>query len=882
MPRESNGVAIVGISAILPDAPDAGAFWKNLEQGKDCISEVPANRWDPRLYWDADHAAPEKTYSKIGGWVRNYEWDPIKWKLPIPPRVAAAMDEGQKWAVACARNALIDFGWPQRKLDTERTAVILGNALAGEKHIHTSMRIMFPEMVRALEGAPAFRALSESQRRAIAEEARRAFCEQEPPITEDTMPGELANCLAGRIANLFDLRGPNFTTDAACASALAAISNAFEGLVQGRFEAALCGGVDRNMGIDAFVKFCKIGALSATGSRPYADGADGFVMGEGAALFLLKRADDAFRDGDKIYAVIRGVGGSSDGKGKGLTAPNPVGQKLAMRRAWEHAGFPPGSAGLVEGHGTSTRVGDAVEVQSLNEVFAPTAKAGSIALGSVKSNIGHLKAAAGAAGVLKVALALHHQQLPPSIHFERPNPNVELGNSPFRVNTELRRWEASPDGTPRRAAVSAFGFGGTNFHVVLEEPVEPSPGKSRSFVPAEIAQAKGPLRGALFIGGAVPAELKSKLESALRDAQAGKAPPPRAPDGEQLAAPERVVIDYGSADELVDRIPRALKALSRDDAANWKPLRGKGIFRGRGKPGKIAFLYPGQGSQYVGMFGKLRAHQPVVAEAFAEADRAMKPLIDKPLSQYIFADSNDEKADLELRQTAITQPAVLTADLAATRLLEQHGIRPDLVMGHSLGEYGALVAASALPFEDALGAVAARGREMTRVAAADNGKMAAVGAPLPLIQEVLAQVKGYVVIANINSKNQAVIGGASLAVEKACELLSQRGIGAILLPVSHAFHTEIVAAASAPLRKVLERLRLQAPRLPSSPTSPAASTRAGTRRCSICSASRWRRRCSSSRAWRRSTPPARASSSRSDPRRRCRASPRTCSATEKA
>ena len=281
-----------------------------------------------------------------------------------------------------------------------------------------------------------------------------------PEISEDTMPGELANCTAGRVANLFNFRGSNFTTDAACASAMAAMQAATEGLVQKHYDLAVTGGIDRNMGASTFIKFCKIGALSATGTRPYAQGADGFVMGEGAAVFLLKRLADAERDGDKIYAVVRGLGGSSDGKGKGITAPNPIGQKLCIERAWENAGVSPATATMIEGHGTSTSVGDAVEAQSMVDVLSEFhLPAGSVALGSVKSNFGHLKGAAGAAGMLKATLALRDKVLPPSLHCEHPNPNIDFAHSPLYVNTELRPWTATADGV-RRAGVSAFGFGG--------------------------------------------------------------------------------------------------------------------------------------------------------------------------------------------------------------------------------------------------------------------------------------------------------------------------------------------------------------------------------------------------------------------------------------
>ncbi|MBK7974009.1 MAG: acyltransferase domain-containing protein [Deltaproteobacteria bacterium] len=824
-------IAIVGVGAILPDAPDANAFWNNVQAGRYSISDVTPDRWDPRLYFDPDPKAPEKSYSKLGGWVRDWRWDPLAWGMRILPAVSEAMDDGQKWAVACVREALADFGYPGRKLDLDRTAVILGNAMAGERHYLTALRVFFPEYAESLASAPSFGTLPLELRAAITAELQRSMRARLPDITEDTMPGELSNCIAGRVANLFNFRGPNFVVDAACASAMAAIGAAIEGLDERDFDTAIAGGIDRNMGPSAYVKFSKIGALSATGTRPYAAGADGFVMGEGAAVFLLKRLADAERDGDRVHAVIRGVGGSSDGKGKGITAPNPVGQKLAITRAWENAALSPATATLVEGHGTSTRVGDVVETQSLTEVFgaSPVAR-GSIALGSVKSNIGHLKAAAGAAGLLKVVMALRDKVLPPSINFERPNPDIDFEHSPFAVNRELRPWDEPACGV-RRAGLSAFGFGGTNFHLVLEEfvPGRLSGGRDRGTIDvpdALVAETrasassalKAPLRGALVVSAASRSDLLARLTSIGAAAAAGRAPAFAPPAESDLRAPVRLAIDHGDAAELAAKVDRAKKALAGDNPVAWKALRGQGLFLGEGAAPKVAFLYTGQGSQYVNMLKDLAATEPVVKEVFAEADRVMAPLLGKPLTDYVFVDATEAsavaQAEEHLRQTAITQPAVLAVDTALTRLLAAYGVVPDVVMGHSLGEYAALVAAGALPFADALEAVSARGREMTNVSVADNGRMAAVMAPLKDVERILSSIDGYVVIANLNSNQQAVIGGASAAVAEAIERFRDAGFGAVPLNVSHAFHTEIVAPASEPLRRTLERLRLSPPRIP--------------------------------------------------------------------
>ncbi len=843
-------VAVVGVSAILPDAPDAQTFWQNLCAGRYSISEVDPERWDPADYYDPDPQAVDKTYSKIGGWVRQYEFDPFKWGMPIPPNVQKSIDVAQKWAISAARAALLDYGWPKRPLDMARTAVIIGNAMSGENHYITSLRIYAPEFLHALEETPEFQGLSPEMRLALIGGATQQMRRRIPEITEDTMPGELANIIAGRVANMLNLGGPNFIADAACASSFAALEAAVRGLHAGHFDAVLTGGVDRNMGASTFVKFCKIGALSPDGSRPFDADANGFVMGEGAAILLLKRLADAERDGDRIYAVIRGIGGSSDGKGRGITAPNPAGQAQAVRRAWQDAGLSPATAGYIEAHGTSTRVGDVAELEGLMMAFRefdlPT---GHIPVGSVKSNIGHLKGGAGAAGLLKTVLALYHGQIPPSINVRQLNPKIDFAHMPFRIQTTLSAWEAN--GTPRRAGVSSFGFGGTNFHVVVEEhrpgmldrhktsyagvqistggPEQPrsasgetASGGSASGGTASgrvvVAEAKAPYRGALLLGGANAAELKSRLEGVLQDARNGRLPPRQAPAVADLRAAERLAIDFGNAEELLKRGEKALAALEKNVTAAWKPLAAQGIFYGRGTPGRVALMFPGQGSQYANMLRELYQIDAPVANTFIEADAVMTPLLGRPLSSYIFTE-NDDKASIEaaeekLKDTTITQPAVLTVNVALTRLLAGYGIEPEMVIGHSLGEYAALVAAGVLSFADALHVVSARGREMSKVSVADNGCMAAVMAPLTEVEKVLAEIDGYVTLANVNSPSQVVIGGETPAVDKAIAAFQARDFRAVKIPVSHAFHTRIVAPASEPLKRVIAAMKVCPPRLP--------------------------------------------------------------------
>ncbi len=833
--RSNRAIAIVGVGAILPDAPNAPAFWQNIRNKRYSITDVPPERWSVADYYDADPTAPDKTYSKIGAWVRDFEFD---WKrFKIPPKVAAAMDQGQQWAVTIAAEALADFGYPERALDLDRTGVVLGTAMGGELHYLTNLRISFPEYARYLQQVSEFRQLPAEVQQAILSRWHEVMDRTLPGVSEDSMPGELPNIVSGRVANVLNLRGPNFIADAACAGTLAAIDAAVDLLVEHHCDAVITGGVDRNMGVSTFVKFCKIGALSATGSRPFGDGADGFVMGEGSAAFLLKRLADAERDGDKIYAVIRGVGGSSDGKGKGITAPNPVGQVLAIQRAWQDAGLDPATATLVEAHGTSTRVGDVVEVESLTKVFGG-AERGRIALGSAKSNIGHLKAGAGAAGFLKTVMAVHDKVLPPTLNAEQTNPNIDFGRTPFYLNHELREWAPPAGGYPRRAAVSAYGFGGTNFHVVLEEHVpgaltqqgklytgaDVASGQSVSFQSSQAssgqpATPKVPPRGILALGADTPVALKDKLDTIFRRVEGGWTPSFGPPDPAELRANERLVIDFADHNHLFEQLTKARKAAGFDNSQAWKALQAQGIFRGSGPaPGKVAFLFPGQGSQYVNMGRALATLSPAASQVFAEADRVMTPILGKPLTSYIFVDADDpealKQAEKSLMQTAITQPAVLTTDIALMQLLAEYGFRPDTVMGHSLGEYAALIAAGVMPFADALEAAAARGNEMTKVSVADNGWMAAVMAPYDVVAQTLQEIDGYVVAANINSYNQSVIGGASKTVEQAIAVFSAKGYQAQRIPVSHAFHTQIVAPASKPLRQVLDRLHIAPPQLP--------------------------------------------------------------------
>ena len=800
-------VAIIGMGAVMPDAQDLQTFWDNILSGKDSIREVPSSRWRPVDHYDPDPKAPDKTYTKIGSFIMAFSFDSPKYR--IPPRVAEAMDEVQKWTVEASRQALADAGYEKKEFDRERCAVVIGNALAGEMHYLTTLRVHLPRFANALKGTQAFRALPAEARASLLEQFRKAAEVGLPPITEDSMPGELSNVIAGRVAQAFGLRGPNFTTDAACASSLAALQTAAAGLAEGRYDMVLTGGVDSSMGPQSFVKFSKIGALSADMSCPFDERANGFVMGEGCGVLLLKRLADAERDHDRIYAVLRGIGSSSDGKGKGITAPNPVGQRLAVERAYAEAGVSPAEVGLIEAHGTSTAVGDVVEANTMAQIFtAAGARPRQIPMGSIKSQIGHLKSAAGAASLIKAALALHHKKIPGSLHFERPNPKIDFDQSPFFVPTRTIQWEVGP-GRTRIAGVSAFGFGGTNFHAVLSEYVSEEKrdfGNGNGNGNGNGKESERVMHKVFAVGAESVEELREELDRQLEGKGKGQEP-----EGSRVAA-ERIAIAWRDDEELARRGKLALAVLDKDEPGAWRALGAQGVFRGRGKAGKVAFLFPGQGSQYVGMLRELYEHEPVVRATFDQADEIMRPILGRNLSDFVFTEDTPASR-AALQDTTVCQPAMLTADTALARLLIERGIEPDMVAGHSLGEYAALVAAGMLPFEDALNAVCARAKEMAGVRVDDPGKMAAVFAPAGELMKALEQMEG-VVPANFNSRNQTVIAGPTREMEEAVRRLEDAGVKAVELPVSHAFHSFIVAPARKPLQRVLSRLAFRSPRVP--------------------------------------------------------------------
>ncbi|MCX7013377.1 MAG: beta-ketoacyl synthase N-terminal-like domain-containing protein, partial [Candidatus Sumerlaeota bacterium] len=798
---EKPPVAIVGMSCFLPKAPDLASYWHNIRHKVDAIQEVPEERWDWRLYYDPDPRAKDKIYSKWGGFLDDILFDPTVYGMP--PNALESIDPVQLLALEAVRQALADAGYAERPFPRETTSVILGAGGVGELATRYGTRAALPRLFNG-----------QHETALLAEELR----DQLPQWTEDTFPGVLLNVIAGRIANRFNLGGLNFTVDAACASSLAAVELAVKELQTGSSDMVIAGGIDTNMSPYAYLCFSKTYAFSPRGRcQPLSAEADGIVISEGAAMTILKRLDDAIRDGDRIYAVIRGIAGSSDGRAKGLTAPHPDGQIRALRRAYENAGVSPASIEYLELHGTGTVVGDMAEIETVQRVFEGGVPR-RCAVGSVKSMIGHTKCAAGVVSLLKVALALHHKVLPPTLGVDRPNPKADSPASPVYVNTEARPWLRRDPQVPRRAAVSAFGFGGTNFHAVLEE-------YDGEFLEDRRRTLPGRRPAELFLWRAAS---RVELAAAVKDfrSKAAASDPKQFAQWAAWAAAAYENAGEGLCLAVVAESPLDLdqkleRAVAFLEGAEGELADPRGLYFSEtplAREGKIAFLLPGQGSQYVNMAAELAMDFPAVRECIERAGVALRDRLPRFLGQAIyppsaFTDEEKRAQEAELTATQVAQPALGAVSLGMARLLESFGIQPDLLAGHSYGELAALCLAGAFD-EDALYlASEARGRAMAEAAGSQPGAMAAVDAPIDEVAPVANSIESLHV-ANLNGPRQTIVAGPDAAVDEAVRAFAEKGLRARRISVACAFHTPIVAPARERFLEFLSGVEIASPRVP--------------------------------------------------------------------
>ncbi|WP_261569496.1 type I polyketide synthase, partial [Frankia gtarii] len=799
-------VAIVGMAAVFPGAPDVEAYWANVVGGVDAVTEVSPQRWDPAVYADPGAATPgagERTPSRWGGFLAPLPFDAFAYG--IPPTSLRSIGPDQLLALEVAARALRDAGYDRRSFDRARTSVVFGAEAGADLAAAYGLRSLLP---------------------AYFDEVPPELDEHLPRLDEDSFPGILSNVIAGRIANRLNLGGVNFTIDAACASSLAALDAACKELVGGTSDMVLCGGVDTHNSVHDFLMFSSVHALSPTGrSRSFDMSADGISLGEGVAVVVLKRLADAERDGDRIHAVIKAVAGSSDGRAQGMTAPNVTGQTLALDRAYAHAGISPSEIGLVEAHATGTVVGDRTELAGLTKVFTQHgAEPGACAIGSVKSQIGHTKCAAGLAGLIKAAKAVSAGVRPPTLHLTRPNTVWDRGDSPFSFDTVAAPWTAPPE--HRHAGVSAFGFGGTNFHAVLSAYTGgPEPAHGLDAWPAELFVIHGADRAAAVHG------LDRLAALARGNDEAGR--PLRLRDLARTACAQgsgRVQVAFVAAhlDDVAGLIAAA-RALRTD--------RGAGVFAADDEDaGQVAFLFPGQGSQRPRMLADLFVAFPRLRSVLDLGPHWADLLF--PSAAF----GGDEAAaqTAAITDTRAAQPTLGIAGLAMADILAGLAVRADHLAGHSYGELVALCVSGALRRRDLIPLSEARARAVLDAAAdyaarpggpgrvdpgavdagdVDAGIMAAVSASPEQVRRVLgAGPDGAgpdgVVVANHNAPKQTVISGPTAAVEAAIIRLSGAGAAARRIATACAFHSPVVAAASGQLARRLEDLTVRAPSTP--------------------------------------------------------------------
>ena len=790
-------VAVVGMSAIYPGEPGVEGFWRTITSGRDAIGDVPPSHWLIEDYYDADPKAVDRTYCKRGGFIDPVQFDPVKFGLP--PNALPSTDSAQLLALIAARKVLDEAMRGGVDIDLDRVDVVLGVASTTELVVQMGSRMQRPIWRKALLE----NGLAEDE----ADEICRDIADHYPVWQESTFPGLLGNVVAGRVANRLNLGGSNFVVDAACASSLSALQSALHRLYLNESDLVLTGGVDALNDVMMYMCFSKTPAFSATGDcRPFSDAADGTIIGEGVGMLALKRLSDAERDGDPIHAVIRGIGSSSDGRASSVYAPRSEGQAKALRRAYERAGYAPSTVELLEAHGTATKAGDVAEFAGLKLVFNDDSTR--CALGSVKSQIGHTKAAAGAAGLIKAVLALQHSALPGTLKVDRPNPAMEMADTPFYVNAQTRPW-VRPGDQPRRAAVSSFGFGGSNFHVTLEEYRGKQRAKRLRALPTEL----------VVLSAASAADLEKRAAEILAAARSGESlsriafESARDFDASQPARAGLVAADTAALETLAERLRGALA----DGTAEGLTDPNIAIGIGPARDGKTAFLFPGQGSQYVGMGADLALAFP---GALAVWDAIDGDLAD--LHRVVFPEPAFDPASEDAQRTTLTamhnaQPAIAATSLAQLALLEVLGVRADAAAGHSFGEVSALAAAGVLPTHRLVDTARMRGMLMAEAGQGQDGAMLAVTASAEDVRGMLdtePQRAAALVIANDNAPRQVVLAGHEADIAWAATAAKSAGWTAVRLPVASAFHSSIVAASSAPLTEYLTKIEFGQPRFP--------------------------------------------------------------------
>ncbi|WP_249039727.1 non-ribosomal peptide synthetase/type I polyketide synthase [Archangium gephyra] len=749
-------IAIIGLGCRFPGARDPRAFWKLLRDGVDAISQVPPDRWDIEAFYDPDPSAEGKMSTRWGGFLEQVEqFDPQF--FGIAPREVTSMDPQQRLLLEVTWEALEDAGHAPERLAGSKTGVFVGMS---SYDYYTLL------------------------------------CRNTRNIDAHVGTGN-TNCIAAnRISYLLDFQGPSLVVDTACSSSLVAVHLACKSLWSGDAALAVAGGVQLVLSPWVTVGYSKSGFMAPDGRCKAFDAqANGYVRSEGAGIVVLKPLSKALAEGDRIYALIRGGAVNQDGRSNGLTAPNPAAQEAVLRQAYEDARVPASQVQYIEAHGTGTKLGDPIEVKSLAAVVGQGRAEGDVcALGSVKTNIGHLEAAAGIAGLIKVALSLNHRQLPPSLHFKTPNPYIHFDKIPLRVQQSLGPWPEVKG--PVLAGVSSFGFGGTNAHLVLEgAPAVAVDEELDAERPRHLLTVSARSEAALrALAGRYQEHLGEHPEQALGDlcysANTGRS-----------GFPHRLAVVAGSPAELRERL---------GGFASGQAVPGTAYAQvNRRKRPKVAFLFTGQGAQYTGMGRQLYETQPTFRDALDRCDKILRPLLGQRLLKVLYPEPGERSP---LDETAYTQPALFALEYALAGLWMSWGVEPAAVLGHSVGELAAACVAGVFRLEDGLRLVAERARLMQ--ALPRDGAMAALLAPASRVAAALEPYAGVLDIAAFNGPESTVISGRKEALDAVVATLEAEGVRSQPLRVSHAFHSPLMEPMLDGLERAAAELRTQAPRVP--------------------------------------------------------------------
>ncbi|HWR83737.1 MAG TPA: type I polyketide synthase [Candidatus Deferrimicrobium sp.] len=781
----SGRIAVVGMACIYPDARSPQELWENVLAQRQAFRRIPPQRLSTEDYLSSDRGATDLTYSMKAALIEGYEFDRERFR--VVGSTYRSTDLTHWLALDVASQALADAGFPDGEgLPKESTGVLVGNTLTGEFSRAALMRLRWPYVRRIVNARLVAEGWDESRRAAFLSELETHYKAPFPEVGDETLAGGLSNTIAGRICNHFDLGGGGYTIDGACSSSLLAAANACSALVAGDVDVALAGGVDISLDPFELVGFSRVGALAESEMRIYDACSTGFLPGEGCGFVVLMRHEDALKQGHRVYAAIDGWGISSDGSG-GLTRPEITGQRTALTRAYRRAGCCVETVGYFEGHGTGTDVGDLVELRALAGAIGEHNRSDRpAAVGSVKANIGHTKAAAGVAGLIKAVTAVYKQIIPPHTGFEKPHPELSGKHAPLQVLREGHLFEL---GLPIRAGVSSMGFGGINTHITLSGASER---RRQTMSAREKMLMASPQDTELLLLSADTVEgLRQQILSLHEIAPRLS----RAEVGDlaaHLAAIQRTrqwraAVVVSTPDELTNRLHTLSAWLESDSPSKIDSVQG--VFLGHGSTSpRIGFLFPGQASPAYVDGGALRRRFENVKELYSDACLPCA------------ADSIE---------TSVAQPAIVTASLAALRVLNILDITAEQVAGHSLGELTAYHWAGVVDETTLITLAAVRGRLMTEFAGGD-GAMASIGAEAAAVQALLND-DPRVVIAGLNAPNQTVVSGERTAVSSLVARAQQAGFRATLLPVSHAFHSSLMEPVIEPFAQYLASIEFRRP-----------------------------------------------------------------------